>query len=127
LEVLTVSVGPTALALAPSQIEQIAQWPQKLDFAVFELGAALRSSRVEPAAAHDGRVLICRDGRGGHVGFVVPAQLSQKVAAPADVYRLPRVLERLKPPPWLQGILLLDHQVTLICDLLLLASLVERA
>lgn len=126
MEVLTLSAGGAPVALSPSQIERIAEWPTAVDFDVYELHAALESPRVHPAGRSPGRVLVCRDDKGRRVGFVVGAQLEQQVAPRSALYRVPQVLERLLPPPWLSGLLVVDSKVSLVVDLLALAGRLER-
>jgi hypothetical protein len=124
LEILTLTLDRSGLVFAARQIDQILDWPAKVGFPVLQLSRALRGDGAVAIGSGEGRVLVCADGKGGQVGFVVPAEIRQQVAVPGSLLHIPKVLGRLGPPPWLAGFLMVGPDVSLVVDLKRLAELV---
>lgn len=117
MELLSLRLGDTALALIPRQISRVGLWGENPVKGRVALTEALGLGGAEPCA----RELI-RASSEGDVAFGIAGALTQAWAEPGTIVAPSRALRRLGAPGWLAGFFNAEGGLQLIVDLAFLST-----
>lgn len=112
MDLLLAHFGELALVFPTGQIGGVLDWPQQVSFPVKELPGLARPSSAEVRE----RLLLVGEGE-QRMGLRVPTPLLAQSLPSSALFRLPAVLQRMKPPSWIAGVAALESGLALVVDL----------
>ncbi len=121
-----------AVGLPLSQISRIRSSEERTEDAgdeeVLPLAQALGLTTAGPASRSGAARVVEVAAEGKRFGLLIGAEvtLEQRAAPSSSLYRLPRLLERLRPPTWLSGLWLAAEGICLVVDLERLALINQK-